>query len=175
MIIFIVFTIIEVYIFAQLAKKKSNLLNETLVSYFGFCLSLLINFLCKLSVPDYIFILIMITIFGHTYIGNFLNFYNRSKHFDRYQHAFGSFSFALFVYSFIDKSINPVINSKLYSAIFVVALGISMGVVFEIIEFTHDSLLKTKKQKGLKDTDFDLISDVVGAMIAGVFAFYIFL
>ena len=50
-----------------------------------------------------------------------------------------------------------------------------MGVVFEIIEFTHDSLLKTKKQKGLIDTDFDLISDVIGAIIAGVFAFYVLL
>ena len=117
----------------------------------------------------------MIAIFGHTYFGNLLNFYNSSKHFDRYLHAFGSFSFALFVYSIIEKSINPVISSKLYSAIFVVALGISMAVVFEIIEFTHDSLLKTKKQKGLKDTDFDLISDVIGAIIAGVFAFYVLL
>ena len=175
-ILFIVFTIFEVYITIQFKKKKlSNYLNETIISYLGFCLYLLIEFLCKFSVSEYILILVMLTIFGHTFIGDFLNYYNKSKRFDRYLHAYGSFSFALFAYFVIEKTIKPVINSNLFSALFVVTLGISLGVIFEIIEFSHDTALKTQTQRGLKDTDFDLIADVIGSAIAGIFAFCVLL
>jgi len=133
---------------------------------------LIIQTLFKLSIPQYILILVIITIFGHSFIGNYFNLYNRSQHFDRYLHVFGSFANAIFIYSIIAKIINPTVSSKLYGAIFVVTLGISAGVFFEIMEFAQDSKSKTNHQKGLKDTDLDLICNVIGSCIAGVFAYY---
>jgi len=121
----------------------------------------------------YILILIIITLFGHSFIGNYLNLYNKSQHFDRYLHLFGSFSNALFIFSIITNIINPTVSSKLYSALFVISLGISSGVFFEILEFSQDSTANTNHQKGLKDTNLDLIYNIIGSLIAGVFAYFL--
>jgi hypothetical protein len=58
------------------------------------------------------------------------------------------------------------------AGILIASLGITLGVFVEIIEFTMDSRkhIEIKLQKGLKDTNFDLISDVIGSALAGVFA-----
>ncbi len=172
--IFIIFTIIEFYSVIQFARKKiPALIKETILSYILFCVYLVIEYFLKIQVSDYILILVMISMLGHTFIGNCLNFYNSSKHYDRYLHIFGSFSFAIFSYSVIVSITHPNINSKIYSALFVVTLGISIGAIFEIIEFISDSLTKKNNQRGLKDTNFDLIADIIGSFIAGIFAYNI--
>jgi hypothetical protein len=86
--------------------------------------------------------------------------------------VFGSFSFALFVYRLIQLFLNPVISPKLYSALFVFTLGVVLGAISDILEFLYDALFKSKKQKGLIDTDFDLIVDLTGAAAAGIGAYY---
>ena len=157
----------------QFSKQKQSLLfKQTVATYIIFTVFIIIKTIFKLFIPLYILILIVITLFGHSFIGNYLNFYNRSQHFDRYLHVFGSFSTALFIFSIITNIINPTVSSKLYSAFFVVSLGMSSGVFFEIMEFSQDSISKTNHQKGLKDTDLDLICNVIGSTIAGVFAYF---
>lgn len=114
----------------------------------------------------------MITLFGHSFIGNYLNVYNKSKYYDRYLHGFGAFSFSLFAYSIIDKTVFHPVIPRLYGSIFMISLGIALGCLLEILEFSNDVRLKTKNQKGLKDTDFDLIGNVIGSIVCGVYAFF---
>ena len=84
------------------------------------------------------------------------------------------FSFSLFFYSILDKITVPTIYSKFYVSIFVVNIGISLGCIFEIYEFILDSTTNSYNQHGLKDTNFDLISDVIGSIIAGIVSMSIF-
>ena len=100
--------------------------------------------------------------------------YNISKYYDRLLHAFGSFSFSLFFYSILDKITIPTIYSKFYISIFVTTIGISLGCIFEIYEFILDSTTNSNNQHGLTDTNYDLISDVIGSIAAGIASILIF-
>jgi hypothetical protein len=85
-------------------------------------------------------------------------------------HVFGTFAFTLFFFSIIHKTTRMVYSSKLYTFIFITSLGVCLGVLFELIEFTLDILFKANNQRGLLDTNLDLIANVLGAILAGVFA-----
>jgi uncharacterized membrane protein YjdF len=67
------------------------------------------------------------------------------------------------------------VTPKLYAAIFVFSVGITIGAIFEIIEFTFDKAKHTKMQKGLKDTDLDLIFDVIGSVAAAIISYFFIL
>lgn len=173
LICFIIFTIIEVFVAIQFSRKQNKiLLNKSIVSYLGLCLIIFLQYKFKLEIPQYILVLIIITMLGNSFLGNYLNLYNRSKTYDRYLHAFGAFTTALYVYILINRLFNPIINPRLYETIFIISLGISIGALFEIIEFAQDSFKKTNNQKGLKDTDLDLIFNAIGSIIAGIYAYF---
>ncbi len=147
---------------------------ETVIIYLSNLLFLYNEYNSKFQIKTGIILLVILTILGHSFIGEYLDVYNKSKNYDRFLHLFASFSFSLFAYSIIYSIIKPVNYSKLYVSLFVITLGISLGVLFEIIEFIQDTFLKTGNQHGLKDTNFDLISDVIGATIAGMICTFIF-
>ena len=72
----------------------------------------------------------------------------------------------------------PVNYSKVYICIFIATIGISLGCIFEILEFILDSNSKPNEQRnqhGPIDTDFDLISNVIGSVIAGVASIFLIL
>ncbi len=166
----ILFTDIAVF-----KKKKYNFLIENIITYTFYLIFLIVQYKLKFHVMAFIILLVLITIIGNNLIGNCLNVYNCSKHYDRYLHAFGSFSFSLFFYSILDKIIVPTIYSTFYVSIFVATIGISLGCIYEIYEFILDSTTNSFNQHGLKDTNFDLISDVIGSLIAGIVSMLIFL
>lgn len=146
--------------------------------YFAF---LYIQYLLKLQVNPFAILFLLMTLVGNHTIGNGFDLYNRSRHYDRYLHAVGSFSSALFFYSFLSQIFKhfsfQLRTPKIYTAIFITAIGISVGCIVEIVEFMLD--LKNQKhikhQRGLKDTNYDLISNVIGAVLAGVCSFFVFL
>jgi len=59
-------------------------------------------------------------------------------------------------------------KSRLNEFIFLTLVGISLGAIFEMLEFMADITLKPKipNQPDLIDTDLDLVADFVGALIA---------
>ncbi|NSB40695.1 putative membrane protein YjdF [Clostridium saccharoperbutylacetonicum] len=118
--------------------------------------------------------LVLISIIGNNFIGDYMDLYNSTKHYDRFLHALGSFSFALFFYSILDKLVLHITSPKYYVSIFVATIGISLGCIYEIYEFILDSTLNYNNQHGLKDTNFDLLSDVIGSIIAAITALWIF-
>lgn len=175
LIMTIVFSIITLFTgIAVFKKKKYNFLIVNIASYISYLIFLLVQYNLKFHVRAFIVCLVIITIIGNNLIGCCLNFYKSSKHYDRFLHALGSFSFSLFFYSILAKITVPTFYPKFFVSIFVAAIGISLGCILEICEFILDSTTNSKNQHGLKDTNFDLISNVIGAIIAGIFSMSIF-
>lgn len=123
---------------------------------------------------DLVLLLVIATIFGHFYIGENLKFYYRcnTKYYDRGLHFFGTAAFTLFAYLLILRTIHPTLNPSAVIFIFILSLGVFIGVVFELLEFCFDSIFKTNNQSGLIDTNFDLIFDILGAALAGIVVLY---
>ena len=171
----IIFSIVILFTgIAVFKKKKYNFLIENIITYIFYLIFLIVQYKLKFHVSIFIILLVLITIIGNNLVGNYLNVYNTSKCYDRFLHALGAFSFSLFNYSILSKTTMLTIHPKFYVFIFVTSIGISQGCIYEIYEFILDSATNSYNQHGLKDTNFDLISDVIGSIIAGIVSMSIF-
>jgi hypothetical protein len=172
----IIFSLVMLFtITSALKNRKYSFLFEDITTYVSYLIFLVLQYILNFQVKSFIIFLVLITIIGNSLIGNYLNLYNSSKYYDRFLHALGSFSFSLFYYSILIKTTALTISPKFYISIFIAILGISLGCIFEIYEFITDSTRKIKNQHGLVDTDFDLISDVIGSVSAGILSIFILL
>lgn len=160
---------------AVIVKKKQGMIAVNIISYVFYLIFLYLQYKLNFRVRIFIILLVLIAFIGNNYLGVYLDFYHRSKYYDRYLHVFGSFSFSLFFYSILDKIVAPAVSSKIYISIFIASIGIAFGCLFEIGEFIIDSKSKksSKHQHGLKDTDYDLISNVIGSAAAGIISMWI--
>lgn len=154
----------------ELMKKKYPFFFGNIIICILYFIFLIAQYRYKFYVNLIIISLVLITFIGHSLIGQYLNVYKSSKYYDRFLHAFGSLSFSLFFYSIINNITLHPTKSKFYVSIFVATIGISLGCIFEVCEFILDSTTNSKNQHGLKDTNFDMISDIIGATIAGIVA-----
>lgn len=172
----IIISLFQIYlVMSYLFKKKWGMFLSSLATYTIIILLLLYEYYSNLNIAGFIITCSLISVISHSFIGEYLNLYHSSKHYDRYTHLFGSFSFSLLSYSILN-SISVLASKNWIVFLFTMLLGISIGVFYEIIEYLHDCL-KNKKivcQHGLTDTNVDLIFDVFGSIIAGFVAIYIF-
>jgi len=169
------FCIAEAYASFQLFKKnEKKLIPQVMIPPALYLTFLLALYLLKIAIPYIVLIFYLITVFTHSFIGFHMNLYNRSKTFDRYLHGFGTFSTSLLFYLTLTK-LTSAGGSILFQAIFVAALGIAISMVYEVIEFFHDTKSKKKMQRGLRDTDFDMLSNILGGIAAAVFAAFFLL
>lgn len=170
-----IFSIIEIYLLVKFFnKKKYDYLITNIIVFLLMLLFLFYEYFFNVKINSIILTLVIVSIIGHSYGGEYLNLYYTSKIYDKALHLFGSFSSSLFVYSIIYNIIKPINYSKPYVSLFVLTLGVTLGVLFEIIEFTIDTLFKTKCQSSHKDTNLDLIFNVIGATLAGIISSYFF-
>lgn len=169
------FCIAEAYAAVQLYRKnEKKLAAQVMLPPALYLFFLLALYPLKVRIPYIVLIFYLITIFAHTFIGYYLNLYNRSKKFDRCLHGFGTFSTSLLFYLTLAQLTGPG-GSVLFRAVFVAALGIAMSLIYEVMEFFHDAKSKEKMQRGLRDTDFDMLSNIIGGIAAAVFAAFTFL
>jgi uncharacterized membrane protein YjdF len=124
-----------------------------------------------IEIKSYIRVLVMTMIISDSFFGLYLDLYSSSTVFDKIQHIFGSYAFALFAYNLICQLTQPVI-SRAFRFILVISLGLSIGALYEITEFIGDLTAKPKvpSQTSLLDTDLDLIADAIGSLLAAVHA-----
>lgn len=169
---FIILTAIEAYIVFRLARQKEPVLIKNVIpAYLLFTAYVLIAHFTRLRVPDVVMIIAMASLFVHTFLGYYLRLYGRTKTFDRGCHAFGCFAYSMLAYFTLTALFSEAIPPAL-AGIIIASLGITLGVFVEIIEFVFDlrKHIEIKLQRGLRDTNFDLLSDVIGSALAGVFA-----
>lgn len=125
---------------------------------------------CRLYMSNYVRALIVITVVADSYAGGYLGYYMTSQIFDKALHLFGTYSFAMFFYILLAQLIIRQPVNRLFTCLFIICLGISLGVVYELLEFAVDMINKPvlPGQASLIDTDLDLAADTVGAVIAAV-------
>lgn len=169
---FIILAAVEAYIIFRLARQKELALVKSIVpAFLLYTAYMLIASLAQLQIPEVVMILAMASVFTHTFFGFYLRLYGRSKTFDRGAHALGCFAYSMLAYFTLTALFSEAIP-PLLAGIIIASLGITLGVFVEIIEFAMDSRkhIEIKMQKGLRDTNFDLLSDIIGSALAGVFA-----
>lgn len=122
-----------------------------------------------IGVKNYIQAFVITTIVSDSFLGLYIDLYTTSTVFDKVQHVFGSYSFALFAYNLTCNLIQPKISCS-FRFIFVFSLGLGIGALYEIGEFLGDFILKPDipSQPSLLDTDLDLIANFIGALLAAV-------
>lgn len=170
--VFVLFCIAELILIIRLGARKNRVGAEATATSFGlFCFYLLLALLFKWSIPYYILLLGILALLLNSFVGYYLNFFERSTRFDRYLHGYGAFTFALLGY-FTITSVTISGGSRLFQALFIAFLGIALGAIYEIVEYITDTRQGTRHQKGLKDTDFDLLFNCLGSALAA-FLFYI--
>lgn len=136
----------------------------------------------KLVVPSRMIIVYAVFLYCAIFLGEVKNFYYTVPHWDTILHTssgamLGALGFSLV--TLLNKSDGiPVNLSPVFVALFAFCFAVSLGVVWEIYEFTMDSVAGTNMQKfmlengemligqaALSDTMKDLIVDAIGAFV----------
>lgn len=173
-IIYAIFLLTQGFIAYRFIRMNNMLyLKSVLVSNALFALYVIAEAIFQINVPHLLRILVICILFVQNYFGYFKDRFTYSKVFDRHLHIWGTIGFTLFLYSILILLVEPFIYPKVLEAVFVFTLGISIGTLFEIFEFSGDQSMHepVKMQKGLKDTNVDLICDVFGSLIAAIAAY----
>ena len=142
----------------------------------------------NLQIPSNMLIIYAIFLYCAIYLGEVRSFYYNVPHWDTILHTFsgamlGALGFSFI--SFLNKTDSVPINlSPLFVTVFTFCFAITLGVIWEIYEFTIDSILKTNMQKfaledgelligsaALLDTMKDLIVDTIGAFSMSVIGY----
>lgn len=124
-----------------------------------------------IRISNYARACIILTVIAHHYFGETLSLYLKSALFDKALHVFGTYAFTLFFFQIMmDQKLSTLYISRQQKFIHIVLLGVTIGTFFEILEFFLDKFLKPDipYQAGLIDTNLDLISDIIGAIIAAI-------
>lgn len=161
-------SIFNLYRQKEIQRAKAIIVNCVFYSILFVCILLF-----KIEVPYWALLLTMAAVFISGYCGEYLRVYYRSRVFDRYLHAYGAFVFALLFYYLLQHFFGAT-GTPLFLAIFVFLLGNTLGVIFELMEFSHDvkPTATSKEQHGLKDTDTDMLFNLIGSAGAAVFIYF---
>lgn len=126
-----------------------------------------------LYVPNYVRTAVMMAIFMDGFFGYYLAYYITSTVFDKLLHIFGTYAFSLFAFVIIMQRLRLGLPPW-FCGLFIILLGISQGVMYEIAEFMVDSWGNPilPGQPSLEDTNLDLIGDTVGALLAALHVLY---
>lgn len=173
-IVYALYLLAEAFIAYRFISTGNKLyLKSVLVSNVLFALYVAADEFFAIGVPHLLRLFVIAAMFIHTFIGYYKDRYTRSHKFDRYLHAYGCFAYALFLYSLLTRLIAAQVKPMLFEAIMVAFTGIAIGAIFELIEFLIDQKMPVKTQRGLIDTDVDLICDVIGSVLAGAASYII--
>ena len=165
-------------------EAASGVLTQTWPVVFVAIVTLVLTFLPArfarffgISLPRSVLTAIVVFIFATLFLGEVGDFYERFWWWDVALHFFSALSFGAMGFLFIfmlfegDRYAAP----PWALAVLAFCVGLSIGALWEVFEFTMDQLFGLNMQKsGLVDTMKDLIVDTVGAAI-GAFAGYLYL
>ncbi|NLO49219.1 MAG: hypothetical protein GX111_13080 [Clostridiales bacterium] len=172
-IAFILFCLIHLYLIVHFTRKKQKLNRNSGIAALVFFAALLsARLFFSIGLPYVVLVLSLIAVFLHNIFGYYLKLYEKSRVFDRYLHAFGAFTFALLVYFILGRFIEYG-GSRTFLALYVLTLGVTVGTIFELFEFCMDIKEAANMQKGLRDTNTDMLFNLLGSFAAAVCAFFL--
>ena len=143
----------------------------------------------QLEIPSKMLILYALFLYCAIYLGEVRAFYYNVKNWDTILHTFSGAMLGALGFSFItflNKTDLVLRNlSPCFVATFSFCFAVTLGVVWEIYEFTADGILHTNMQKfgledgtpfagrlALMDTMKDLIVDTIGAAVMSVIGYF---
>ena len=141
------------------------------------------------EVPKTLYIMYIIFLYCAITLGEVRNFYYHVPHWDTILHALSSLmsgSFGFMVVDILNKDKHTSFNlSPLFLAVFVFCFGCAIGTLWEIYEYSFDTLLGLNMQKfrledgtelighaAISDTMKDIIVDCAGALIASIIGYF---
>jgi len=141
------------------------------------------------ELPVVLYTLYIIFLYCAIFLGEVRNFYYVIPFWDTILHAFSSLMlgfFGLMVISILNRDEHTVMNlSPLFVVMFAFCFAVTFNTIWEIYEFTIDSLMNLNMQKyiaadgtvfighaALLDTMKDIIVDVSGAFVAAVIGYF---
>lgn len=136
----------------------------------------------SLVIPDKIYYLYVLFLYSAIFLGEVREFYYTIPYWDTILHTMSGLMMGFFGFSLVDILNNTnkrVTLSPFFIAFFSFCFAITVGVIWEVYEFSADGIFGTNMQKyklqgsteligreALQDTMEDLIVDGVGAFIA---------
>ena len=122
-------------------------------------------------------VVITLFFFASLYLGSIKGFYYRYWWWDTLLHMTSGFILGLvgflFVYTLNNYKREAFSLSPFFIAFFAFCFSMTVGAIWEIYEFTMDSLFGWDMQKsGLMDTMFDLMADMVGAACSSIYGYF---
>lgn len=139
----------------------------------------------NLEIPSVMTILFMLFLYGAIYLGEVHDFYYIIPNWDIILHAFSGFMLGCLSFSFITLLNKweriPIHLSPIFVAIFAFCFTVTLGVFWEIYEFSFDGILGLNMQKfiledgtvllgreAIRDTMEDLMVDCLGGLAASI-------
>lgn len=129
-----------------------NIENATLciVALFLFTVSTIVSEKFKIGIPSLLEAIIYLFIFSTTILGEINNFYGIIPFWDTLLHTLNGFICAGIGFSLVDllnQNSKRIKLSPLYVVIVAFCFSMTIGVLWEFVEFTADNILKTDMQK----------------------------
>lgn len=139
----------------------------------------------KLEIPSKMMLFYTVFLYCAIYLGEVQSFYYNVPHWDTILHTFSGAMLGALGFSFINFLNNtdrvPIYLSPLFVVTFSLCFAVTLGVFWEIYEFTADGMLSTNMQKyalengtqlvgheALADTMKDLTVDILGALAMSI-------
>lgn len=135
----------------------------------------------KIRLPEILKIVLILFIFSAQVLGSVLDFYDKFYWWDTMLHTISGMIFFLIgvvVIKYLNKSKTNVKIGRNLIIVFAICFSLSIGVIWEIIEYTIDCIFVTSNmqitkgligQAAIKDTMIDLISATIGTLIMAFF------
>lgn len=156
------------------------MLTQCILGVLAFFLPNIISKKTRIVIPSNMYIVYVLFLYGAVFLGEVRNYYYRVPHWDTILHTCSGAMLGALGFSFVNilnkhEKVHVEL-SPLFVALFAFGFAISLGVMWEIYEFTFDGVLGLNMQKfaledgtqligraAVTDTMEDLIVDSVGA------------
>lgn len=164
------------------------MLVQCILGVFALMLPTFVSRKYKVQIPTNMYILYVVFLYGAIFLGEVRNFYYNVPHWDTILHTFSGAMIGALGFSFVslmNKEENIPLNlTPFFVAFFAFCFAVTLGVIWEIYEFTFDGILGLNMQKfaledgtgligraALSDTMKDLIVDAIGAFVMSVIGY----
>ena len=204
-ILFVTLIFSIVYIIIRIIQTPSNLVSDVeyikvrrdyvlmllqcLLGLFVMSLPSIINRRFSIQIPSLVEVLFYIFLYCAIYLGEVRSFYYLIPFWDTILHAFSGFMLGALGFSLVNMLNREVTDyvklSPFFIALFAFSFAIAFGTIWEIYEFSMDTIFKTNMQKfityegviligseALKDTMKDIIVDTLSAFFVSVLGYF---
>jgi len=164
------------------------MLFQCILGIAGFFLPNIISKRTKIVIPSKMYIAYILFLYGAVFLGEVRNYYHRVPHWDTMLHTLSGAMFGALGFSVVNiLNKNEKVHVKLspiFVALFSFLFAVTLGVMWEIFEYSVDGILGVNMQKfalengtqlmgrlAVIDTMQDLIVDSIGAFVMSIIGY----